>query len=56
MRDIEKIDEHNCLMDYYNKIPNNILFHLRDIEKILNSTGNISVVGTKIGSFSANDY
>ena len=49
-------DERNCLMGYCNKIPNNIYFHLKDIEKILNSTGNITIVGTKIGSISANDY
>ena len=29
---------------------------MKDIEKILNSTGNITIVGTKIGSFATNDY
>lgn len=49
-------DEHNCLMGYYNNIPNNIQSHLKDIDKILNSTRKITIVGTKIGSFSTNDY
>ena len=49
-------DERNCLMGYCNKIPNNIYFHLKDIDKVLNSTLNITIVGTKIGSFSTNDY